>query len=259
MKRNRLSDQIANQLEEMIADGTLKPGERLPGERQLAERLEISRPSLREAIQKLASKGLINTRQGGGTYISTDLTSDFTNPLISLLMNRKDAEFDTLEVRQELEGMAAYHAATRATDNDRAKILEAFNTTAEIHRSNASSIDKLRSDFDFHFSIIEAAHNIVLTHFMRGLKDVMESTVSSYLDQFYAEEEFVEKLCQQHKKIVDAIMQHDPKAARAAAMQHLDFAYQSFRDFQAKNKISKNARFYSSMYDKKSNLKESAK
>ena len=67
MQRRKLSDQIAERLEGMIADGTLRPGERLPAERQLSERLGISRPSLREAIQQLASKGLLSTRQGGGT------------------------------------------------------------------------------------------------------------------------------------------------------------------------------------------------
>ena len=72
MQRVKLSDQIAEQLEGMIADGTLKPGERLPAERQLAERLGISRPSLREAIQKLASKGLLSTRQGGGTFVTLE-------------------------------------------------------------------------------------------------------------------------------------------------------------------------------------------
>ncbi|MEJ2591253.1 MAG: GntR family transcriptional regulator, partial [Candidatus Thiodiazotropha sp.] len=74
MQHPKLSDQIAERLEGMIADGTLKPGERLPAERQLSERLGISRPSLREAIQKLASKGLLHTRQGGGTYVTESLS-----------------------------------------------------------------------------------------------------------------------------------------------------------------------------------------
>ncbi|OOY50629.1 FadR/GntR family transcriptional regulator [Solemya velum gill symbiont] len=249
MKKQRLSDQVAAQLEGMIAEGTLKPGERLPAERQLAERLGISRPSLREAIQKLASKGLIKTRQGGGSYIAEGLTHDFSSPLIAVLKDRPDAEFDTLEVRKELEGMAAYHAAMRATDEDREHISASLDRMLEAHRAKADSNTKFDVDHAFHMSIVEAAHNIVLTHFMRGLKDVLETTVSIYLDAFYADPEFVEQVCQQHKNIVQAILDRNPDAARAAAVCHLDFAYRFFRDFQTKNRLSESAKLYASMYD----------
>ena len=249
MYRQKISDQIADQLEGMIADGTLKPGERLPAERQLAERLGISRPSLREAIQKLASKGLLNTRQGGGTFVTESLAHSFSDPLLALLKDQPNAEFDTLEVRKELEGVAAFNAASRATDADRERIWTSYNRMAEVQRSGAASIDKLHVDAAFHLSIIESAHNLVLMHFMRAVQDVLENTISSYLDEFYATPKFVELICQQHEAIVGAVMDRDPQAARDAAKYHLDFAYQSFREFQTQARLSRNARIYSSIYE----------
>ena len=249
MQRRRLSDQIADRLEGMIADGTLKEGERLPAERQLSERLGISRPSLREAIQKLASKGLVHTRQGGGTFVTEALSTSFSDPLVALVKDQPDAEFDTLEVRKELEGVAAFNAASRATETDRAHIWSRFNQMAEVQRSSASSIEKLRVDADFHLSIIESAHNVVLLHLMHAVRDVLESTINSYLDQFYAAPPFVERICNQHRDIVTAIMDRDPEVARDKARFHLEFAYQSFRDFQNQARLSRNSELYSSIYN----------
>ena len=248
MQRVKLSDQIAEQLEGMIADGTLQPGERLPAERQLAERLGISRPSLREAIRKLASKGLLSTRQGGGTFVNETLSGGLSDPLLALLKDQPNAEFDALEVRKELEGAAAFNAAIRATEADRERIWSSFNQMAEVQRSRVPGIEKLHIDAAFHRSIVESAHNLVLVHFMRAVQDVLENAIRSYLDQFYATSRFVELICRQHHDIVTAVMDRDPDAAREKAKYHLDFAYQSFREFQAQARLSRNARIYSSIY-----------
>ncbi len=126
MKQQRLSDQIAEKLETMIAEGDLKPGEKLPAERDLAQRLEVSRPSLREAIQKLNSKGLLSTRHGGGTYVCESLEPSFVDPLITLLREMPESRFDVLEIRHALEGTAAYYAALRGTGQDKEKIRRCF-------------------------------------------------------------------------------------------------------------------------------------
>lgn len=249
MQRRKLSDQIADRLEGLIADGTLEPGARLPAERPLAERLGVSRPSLREAIQKLASKGLLHTRQGGGTYVSKSLGHGFTDPLLALLKDQPDAEFDTLEVRKELEGVAAFNAATRATESDRERIWSRFNEMAEVQRSSATSIDKLRVDAAFHQGITESAHNIVLVHFSKAIHEVLETGVNAYLDMFYAEPAFVEKLCYQHRDIVEAIMDKDPGAARDKARFHLEFAFQAFRDFKSRARLSSNSELYASLFN----------
>ena len=85
IRQRRLSDDIVEQLEGMILEGTLKSGERLPAERALAEQFGVSRPSLREAIQKLSAKGLLVSRQGGGNYVASSLGTTFSDPLLQLL------------------------------------------------------------------------------------------------------------------------------------------------------------------------------
>jgi len=102
VRQRRLADDIVAQLETMILEGTLKAGERLPAERVLAERFGVSRPSLREAIQKLAAKGLLISRHGGGTFVAESLGSTFSDPLLHLLENNSDAQRDLLEFRHTL-------------------------------------------------------------------------------------------------------------------------------------------------------------
>ncbi len=92
----------------MILEGVLQAGERLPAERKLAEQFGVSRPSLREAIQKLVAKGLLVSRQGGGNYVNQEVGTTFSDPLLALLAEKHDAQKDLLEFRHTLEGACAY-------------------------------------------------------------------------------------------------------------------------------------------------------
>lgn len=133
VRQRRLSDDIVEQLEGMILEGTLKSGERLPAERALAERFGVSRPSLREAIQKLAAKGLLVSRQGGGNYVVDSLGSTFSDPLLHLLESNPEAQRDLLEFRQTLEASCAYYAALRATEVDRERLTAAFEALQDCY------------------------------------------------------------------------------------------------------------------------------
>ena len=121
-QRKKLSDVITEQLESMILDGTLLAGQKLPPERELALEFDVSRPSLREAIGNLQARGLVERKQGGGTFVNRNLNSAMTDPLMDLVSQRPETQFDLLEFRHALEGMAAYYAALRGQpeqgDND---------------------------------------------------------------------------------------------------------------------------------------------
>ena len=118
IKAAKLSDVILEQLENMILEGSLAPGQKLPPERELAKQFEVSRPSLREAIQKLEARGLVTRRQGGGTYVKNQLEGGLTDPLFDLISKHPESQFDLLEFRHALEGIAAYYAALRGTETD---------------------------------------------------------------------------------------------------------------------------------------------
>ena len=124
IRQPKLSDVIEQQLEFLILEGTLRPGEKLPPERELAKQFDVSRPSLREAIQRLEAKGLLLRRQGGGTFVQNSLWQSFSDPLVELLSDHPESQFDLLETRHALEGIAAYYAALRSTDEDRVRIRE---------------------------------------------------------------------------------------------------------------------------------------
>lgn len=241
MQKITLSDQIVVQLQNMIADGELKPGEKLPAERQLSERMGVSRPSLREAIKKLASKGLLESRHGGGTYVKDNLDEVATDPLMQLLQNHPESRYDVLEVRHALDGQAAYYAALRATDADRSNIQRAFERMIELHHNGDDPMDEARADAAFHLSITEASHNIVLLHTMRGLFAVLQRTIKHNLDKLYTIPKVFNPLSEQHENLMRAVLAGDPDAARIAAQGHLVFVEESLQTIDEEQ--ARHARF----------------
>ena len=115
LQPRRLSDGIVERIETLVLEGSLRPGERLPAERALAEEFGVSRPSVREAIQKLVARGLLVSRHGGGTFVNNTLGASFRDPMIELLGRNPEAQRDLIEFRHTLEGACAYYAAQRAT------------------------------------------------------------------------------------------------------------------------------------------------
>lgn len=234
MKKPRIAEQIAIQLEEMINRDNLQPGHRLPAERKLAEQLGISRPSLREAIQMLTSKGLLYSQQGGGTFIKDTVANDTNDndPMLTLFRENPEYRFDVLEIRHALEGNAAFYAALRATDEDKQNIREKFEAMINLHGSN-DPMDEARADAAFHLSIVEASHNMVLLHVMRGLFDLLQNSISHNLDKLYTLPRVFEPLSAQHRTLMEAVVDGEPEAARKAAQQHLVFVEDSIKDIDA--------------------------
>lgn len=228
MKKQRIAAQIAEQLETMIVDGSLQPGDRLPSERKLSEQMAISRPSLREAIQMLISRGLLESRPGGGTFIKSTLAADFSDPMLTLFRENPEYRFDVLEIRHALEGNAAFYAALRATDEDKAHILENFDRMLELH-GDKDPMAEARADAAFHLSIVEASHNLVLLHVMQGLFSLLQSSISHNLDKLYTLPRVFEPLSNQHETLLSAILVGNPEKARAAAQEHLTFVEESLK------------------------------
>ncbi|MFW2332042.1 MAG: FadR/GntR family transcriptional regulator [Nitrospinota bacterium] len=248
MRKIKISDQVAQQIEQMIIDGTFEPGEKIPTERQLSERLQISRVSLREAIQKLVSKGLIEVYQGRGTFVSKSVDGGVANSLIDILKNQPNADFDAICVRKEMEAVAAHDAATNATYKDRDKIWKMYHNVVKVQKQNSLSIDKVRADSKFHLSVVEASHNVVLFQFTRSIIQVTEGVLTAYLDSYYSDSSFIDRIAKQHRAMVDAIMDLDPNAAKTATKYHLDFALKSFKKFKQQNQYDNSKKIYSSLF-----------
>ncbi|AZZ94173.1 pyruvate dehydrogenase complex transcriptional repressor PdhR [Hahella sp. KA22] len=222
LKQPKLSDVIVDSLEQMILEGSLKPGQRLPPERSLAVQFEVSRPSVREAIQKLEAKGLVVRRQGGGNFVSQELGASYTEPLFALIGQHPEAQYDLLEFRHALEGVAAYYAAIRGTGADRKIIEKRYNDWLNYHEQRVSDLEA-KADAEFHLSIAEAAHNVVLLHTMRALFTLLKQNIVSNLHYLYEEEAMRLKIKEQHFRLKEAVLARDPNAARAAAHEHLAY------------------------------------
>ncbi len=218
----RISDAVAASLEGRILEGSLKAGDRLPPERELAAEFGVSRPSLREAIQKLASKGMLQSRQGGGTYVTDSLNSTFFDPWHDMLGNHPNLREDMLEFRHMLEGQAAAWAAERATEADLVRLEQAFN---KLNEAFVSGDAELRSDADiaFHQAIGDAAHNALLGHMSAALLRLMHDNIRLNLGELRAIPAADSLLISQHTAIYNAIRDHKPQVASAAAKTHIDF------------------------------------
>lgn len=224
VRQRRLSDDIVEQLERMILEGTLKPGGRLPAERALAEQFGVSRPSLREAIQKLTAKGLLISRQGGGTYVVESLGSTFSDPMLHLLENSAEAQRDLLEFRHTLEASCAYYAAMRATDVDRARLRDAFETLQDCYNraDEVSRAEEGSADANFHLAIAEASHNAVLLHTIRGLFELLTRNVVTNIGGMYKQRtETRDMLNRQHRDLYEAIIEGRADDAREVSSRHL--------------------------------------
>ncbi len=220
--QGKLSDLITKELETMMIEGLLKPGDRLPPERELAERFDVSRPSLREAIQNLKAKGMVVSRQGGGNYISDNLGSDLRDPLLQAMSAQPEFRYDLLEFRDALEGISTYYAAIRSTDADKRKLTKAYKALVEAN-SQKDPVQEAKLDAEFHLTIAECAHNSVMLHTMRALFQMLAQSIASNLEHLFQYSEARSKVMEQHTTIYKAIMNSDPQEAKAAIHQHLSY------------------------------------
>ncbi len=235
VRQRRLSDDIVSQLETMILEGTLKIGERLPAERVLAEQFGVSRPSLREALQKLAVKGLLVSRHGGGNYVAETLGSTFSDPLLHLLESNPEAQRDLLEFRHTLEGSCAFYAAQRATELDRQRLSDAFAVLQDCYSRSGkvTRAEEGAADANFHLAIAEASHNAVLLHTIRGLFDLLKRNVLTNIGGMYAQrDETRDMLIEQHRGLYQAIIEGRAEEARALSNRHIDYVQEVLADVQ---------------------------
>lgn len=222
IRQPKLSDAIEQQLESLIMEGTLRPGEKLLPERELAKQFDVSRPSLREAIQRLEAKGLLLRRQGGGTFVQTTLWQSLSDPLVELLAGHPESQFDLLETRHALEGIAAYYAALRGNDEDLERIRQ-----CHVQIQTAQDSGDLDAEADavmqYQIAVTEAAHNVVLLHLLRSMGPMLEQNVRQNFELLYSRREMLAKVSGHRASIFEAIVAREPEKAREASHRHLAF------------------------------------
>ena len=225
----RLADTLVTEIEKQILDGALRPGDRIPSERQLAEDFGVSRPSIREAIQKLVAKGLLVTRHGGGTTVTDKLDAPFVDPWQDMVKDHPMLHRDVLEVREMLESQAAELAAQRATDIDMVRLDQAFAALDEAYASK--DLDKsIAADVAFHQAIADASHNVLIGHLTASLMRVIHDHVTNNLKHSHTRPAHWEQLRSQHRAIWKAIKANKADKAGVAAKEHSVYIRESMEN-----------------------------
>jgi len=220
IRPKKISEEIVEQIKALISKGELKPGERIPSERDLASMLGVSRPSVREAIMVLEAMGLLESRQGGGTYVRSLTEGALADPLTTMVENEPHLLQALVEVRMGIESWAAYLAATRATQEE---IDELAKLLKEMERQAQRGGWDPKVDSQFHYTITTATHNTLQLHVLDTIRGLFHATIELALTEFYRREGYLEPLLAQHKAIYEAIRDRAADRARDAMMSHLQF------------------------------------
>jgi GntR family transcriptional repressor for pyruvate dehydrogenase complex len=232
IKPKKVSSQIADQIRASILAGEFSPGDKLPPERELAEMFGVSRPSVREALNALASSGLVMSYQGGGTVVMSLVETSAVNSLTELIRTQQDRALDVIEVRKCMESWTAYYAAQRSLPEDIRRMEE---IVAGMERNLAGLLPSEDLDANFHIVIARATHNIVWLHLMQSLFDAMKEFQQSVWRAVYITSEDHHQLYRHHLSIFEAIKSRDAVAAREAMMAHLTFAEQRSTAYVTRN------------------------
>lgn len=235
------ADEVIRQIEWLILEGVLRPGDRLPAERDLAVRLDVSRPVLREALKNLEARGLILSRHGGGTFVANVISDVFAEPVVDLIASHRKAIDDYLDYRKEIEAVAAGMAAERATEADLALLDRVMDAMRAAHKTG-NFTHEARADAEFHNTVSEIAHNIILLHTLRSCYKLHMDGVFYNRILLYSLPDVRPALLQQHETIAAAIAAHDAQGARNAARAHIVYVGQKLAEAEkitARDSISR--------------------
>jgi GntR family transcriptional regulator, transcriptional repressor for pyruvate dehydrogenase complex len=232
IQTQRVADAIASRIEKLILEGALRPGEKLASERVLADRLDVSRPSLRDALDMLVKRGLLEAKRGG-TIVAEFLLPVMT-PLANLYRDHENAAADYLEFRQWVEAQAARMAAERATDVDKKAIRDCLAEMRKAHKSKDTA-QEANADVGLHILVYEASHNFVVLHVMRALSELLRNNVFFNREHLYRRRGVREKLLAQHIAIGEAILAGDADSAETAAADHIRFVFGTVEDIKRAN------------------------
>jgi GntR family transcriptional repressor for pyruvate dehydrogenase complex len=223
IKTKKIYEEIVEQIKQLMADGNLKPGDKLLSERELAERLQVSRASVREAIRSLEMMAFVEIKPGDGTFVRSQNTDDIILPLAMFLAVEKSSLLDMFEIRRIFETATASMAAERASEEEVDQIriaVENMNESINFHDSEKGE----EYDTVFHYAIAEATHNGLLIRLYRTISEDFSRAISAARRQLYIDEHNPQIILDQHRKIFEAIKNHNPQAAAGAMLEHLSYA-----------------------------------
>jgi len=223
-KRGRLHEEVVSQIQELIEQHQLQPGDKFPPERELAKQFAVSRTVVREAVRALEQKGLVEVKHGSGVYVTAPSIDNVTSSLALQLRVSESSVMPLLEVREILEVEIAGLAAERATKQEQEEMERALRLEAEVLNSHDEYVE---ADLRFHELLTKATHNEVLPVLLSPLAELLrESRRVTSEPPGSAELSF-----QGHREILEAVKRGDKEQAREAMRQHFRMVRKVLRTF----------------------------
>jgi GntR family transcriptional repressor for pyruvate dehydrogenase complex len=222
--KTSISDEIVEQIISLISRGDLKPGQRLPSERELCKNFGAGRSSLREALRCLCIVGVLNARVGEGTSVAVD-GAKFLGKIVEWRVMTEQHDIENLmEVRIALEGVTAASAALRCDEKDLLKIDALMKKMEAATKKDEKQFAPL--DLEFHVTLAEASQNFLIVDLIAMIRGQLEKALSRVLLLPNARP----LSFKEHVAIVNAIKRHDPESAREAMQIHLDAALKRYHN-----------------------------
>jgi GntR family transcriptional regulator, transcriptional repressor for pyruvate dehydrogenase complex len=214
VRRNKVYEDVARQIERLILK-KLRPGDKLPSERELAELLSVSRSSIRDAIRSLELMGMVEPRQGAGTIVCEITSNSLANPLGNVLKRKEELMGELLDFRRILEPPLAARAATHVSPEEISEMESILDRQDQKLRKGESTIAE---DSEFHYSVAMASGNSVVLKVLDILMDLLRDTRERSLQV----EGRPQKSLAGHRKILSAIKRHDAEGAKTAMRRHIE-------------------------------------
>jgi GntR family transcriptional regulator, transcriptional repressor for pyruvate dehydrogenase complex len=214
VRRNKVYEEVAQQIERLILK-KLRPGDKLPSERELAELLKVSRSSIRDAIRGLELRGLVEPRQGAGTIVREASAESLPNPFANALKRRQEMVVELLDFRKMLEPPLAARAATHASVDEISEMEEILRRQEEKQAAGEGAVAE---DAEFHYSVALASGNSVVLKVLDILMDLLRDTRARTLQV----EGRPQKSLAGHRRILAAIKRRDAEGAKSAMRRHIE-------------------------------------
>lgn len=233
IRPQKIYEKIAEQIKNMIENGDIKPGDKLLSVRELAEQFQVGRSAVREALSALQAMGLIEMKQGEGTYVRQLSPSEILKDKYSAILMEDEHIESLLEVRKIIESAAAELAAQRRDLDDLARLKEALQL---MEKDLNSGTHGEKADWLFHYNIAKAAKNEMLVYIIETISDSMKQNLRSNREILFSKEGMPQKLLEDHQNIYNAIERKDSEEAKNYLYNHLQQVEDLIKEITEYNK-----------------------
>lgn len=228
IKLQKISEDVADQIRDLIKDGKLQPGEKLPPERRFSEMLGVGRSSLREALNILETQGFVESRKRMGVYVCSISNAIISDPLRQIISEDKSKLLQLYEVRKDIELASVYAAAQHRTRRDISKMGRILE---KMEADSANSELSLYDDLDFHLALAQSGNNIFRTHILKNIFDLSHDRLQSVMAIMTGEKDRIKGLLEQHQVIFSAVEEKDPALAKRTMADHLAWVEEKWKEF----------------------------